>query len=475
MTKEELLARLTEIKARVAEIDTQYAGQYIDPASADGQEWNALNAEHDEVAKTVAQIEAREERLAALATDPAATGDAFNAARPGSVRGNDIFDLSTIRSSVSSPDQARAELHDRAMKAIDVATFPHERADQAKCQEHLERLLATVDNEAGELARRILVTGSPQYREAFGRALKGQANMSTQFMSALSIGSDPAGGFAVPFTLDPTVLPTSDGSVNPYRAISRVVQIVGTDEWRGLTSAGVTATRRSEAAESGDNSPTLAQPTVKAERVDVFVPFSIELQQDWGAMSTELARMIQDAKDAEEAASFTTGDGNAPNANGLITGATLTVTTGATASFQSTDLDLMENDLGSRFQQRAQWVANRAIYNLTRHFASNDGPDLWVRIAEGLEHGGNTGRTLLGYRANEASEMVATHATNDKFLVLGDFSYFLIVDRVGMSIELVQHLMGSNRRPTGQRGFYAYWRNNCKVLAPEAFRVLKAR
>ena len=64
--------------------------------------------------------------------------------------------------------------------------------------------------------------------------------------------------------------------------------------------------------------------------------------------------------------------------------------------------------------------------------------------------------------------------TNDSPLaVLGDFRQFLIVDKVGMNVELVPHLfaMGSNR-PSGQRGILAVWRNNSKVLVPGAFRVL---
>src|ERR1700752_3711766 len=195
-------------------------------------------------------------------------------------------------------------------------------------------------------------------------------------------------------------------------------------------------------------------------------------------MQFELSLLIQDAKDVEEASSFTIGDGTAPNPEGLITNLvanTAIVKTGATATFASTDLDLVEEALGQRFQMRAQWVGQRATYNLTRHFATNNGPDLWVRIAEGLTHGGNTGRTLLGYAANEASAMDTGTASGKNLLVLGDFGYFAIVDRIGMNIELVQHLFGTNGRPTGQRGFYAVWRNTCKVLSSSAFRVLQSR
>ena len=52
----------------------------------------------------------------------------------------------------------------------------------------------------------------------------------------------------MPFTLDPTVLLTNDGTANPYRAIARTVTTT-TDSWNGVTSAGVTAAFAAEAAE----------------------------------------------------------------------------------------------------------------------------------------------------------------------------------------------------------------------------------
>jgi len=59
---------------------------------------------------------------------------------------------------------------------------------------------------------------------------------------------------------------------------------------------------------------------------------------------------------------------------------------------------------------------------------------------------------------------------------------FTILDRIGMSVELVPMLMGAvtpaagaalRPMPTGQRGFYAHWRNNSKVVDPNAVRILK--
>ena len=48
---------------------------------------------------------------------------------------------------------------------------------------------------------------------------------------------------------------------------------------------------------------------------------------------------------------------------------------------------------------------------------------------------------------------------NAKIVTFGDIAAgFEIVDRVGMSVELVAHLFGANKRPTGERGLLAWWR-----------------
>ena len=61
-----------------------------------------------------------------------------------------------------------------------------------------------------------------------------------------------------------------------------------TSEWKGVSSAGVTASWDPEATEVSDDSPTLAQPVARAEKGAVFVPFSIEIGQDWTWLQQEL-------------------------------------------------------------------------------------------------------------------------------------------------------------------------------------------
>jgi HK97 family phage major capsid protein len=84
-----------------------------------------------------------------------------------------------------------------------------------------------------------------------------------------------------------------------------------------------------------------------------------------------------------------------------------------------------------------------------------------------------TPASFNGYDAYEASAMATATTSNSKVLIQGDFQQFLIVDRVGMGIELIPHLFGaSSRFPTGQRGILAIWFNNSKILVDNAFRLL---
>ena len=60
--------------------------------------------------------------------------------------------------------------------------------------------------------------------------------------------------------------------------------------------------------------------------------------------------------------------------------------------------------------------------------------------------------------------------------LFGDFSKFIIADRVGMSIELIPQIFAGNTAgglsyPTGQRGLFAWWRNSSDVMSSNAFRA----
>jgi HK97 family phage major capsid protein len=480
MTVEERAARQSEIRARLAEIDTEHSGAAL-PEEIQ-REWDDLNTEHDAHEVAIRAANERASRIRSLADEP---GQVEREA-PVDYRGRNVavgrpenlYDLASVRQQARSIDELPGLYRDRAMRAVEQARFPGV-GDRSAAQEQVERLLDSVDDDQGTLARRVLVTGSPTYERAFGKALTSLSmnGLTAEEQRALSLGSNPGGGFAVPFQLDPTVILTSGGQVDPIRQIARTVQITG-KEWQGITSAGISVTRAAEAAPATDNSPTLAQPTVTPTRVQGFVPFSIEIDQDWGAMRSEITMMLGEAKATEESQAFTLGDGTGNNPSGVV--ATLATSSHVDAAGEGVTVDdvyAVEEALPPRFRANGRWLANRSIYNVIRRLDTAGGANLWVRLLDGLPP------ELIGYPTYEASAMdgsIDDSATGTNLVLLfGDFSKFLIVDRVGMSVELVPHLFqqataGSGvGMPTGQRGIYAIWRNSSKILADNAFRLLK--
>ncbi|MFE6223020.1 phage major capsid protein [Streptomyces sp. NPDC057854] len=475
MTIEERRARRDEIRQRLSDIDNEYSGAEL-PVDI-RSEWDSLSREFDEHGRAIKAAEARLARLHELAENEATHDEPevrapserrFSSSPAFHRRDTNIYDLSAIRTKARSVDEMGALFRDNAMRAIEISRFPGVENREA-AQDRAAFLLENVDNKEGELARRMLATGSPVYERAFGKvASQLHTNgLTSEERAALAVGSGATGGYAVPFQLDPTVILTNDGRINPLRSVARQVQIVG-KEWQGVTSAGVTVSRSAEASEVAATDPSLAQPTVKAERVTGFVTYSMEVEQDWSQMRSEVTSILADAKEEEESDSFFTGDGVAPNANGILTtlATSSNVSVATTGAFVVGDVYALEQALPPRFRANAVYMANHTIYNKIRQFGTSDSHALWERIGNGMPP------ELLGRPAYEASAMPATHAAADRFLLYGDFRQFLIVDRIGMNVELVPHILGSNRRPTGQRGLLAVWWNNSKVLVDNAFRVL---
>jgi hypothetical protein len=76
---------------------------------------------------------------------------------------------------------------------------------------------------------------------------------------------------------------------------------------------------------------------------------------------------------------------------------------------------------------------------------------------------------MLGRPKAEWSTMANVSTAGSKLIIAGDFqSGFYIADRLGMQVEVVPHMMGANRRPTGERGLGHLWLRQAKVDCPGA-------
>ncbi|WP_156767124.1 phage major capsid protein [Mycobacterium sp. E796] len=379
----------------------------------------------------------------------------------------------------------RGGLRSAAMRCLDDSV----RSDRlpAAGAETIERLMSVGPaSSRGWAARWVTLTGSEDYRNAFAKlvidpdrghllwsgpeqeAFRRVVELKTE-QRALS-QTDSAGGYLIPYELDPTVLLTSSGTANPLMQISRVVTTVS-DVWHGISSAGTTSEWLSEASEAAEAPLTFAQPAIPNYKGSVFTPFSVELEGDAPALMTELARVLQDSANQLLSTAFTVGTGSG-QPTGIITALiasspTVVVNTGTSEVVKDTDVYGLQNKLPPRFSPRAQWMSHLATINLLRAQESTNGAIRWPELAANPP-------MLLGRPIHENSEMDSTTDTGAEnyLLVYGDFSNFLISQRIGSSLEIIPHLFGANRRPTGQRGAWLWMRYGSDVLVDNAFRVL---
>ena len=461
MTPDQIREGVEYLDACLRDIHTAAEGRALD-----ADEQTAFDAGLAERAQLIEQLE-RHNTIATLAEVPASVVTPAPSSPEVIVR-NNPFDLSDLSLSASA-----GEFRDRALRAVEAVDGLEDR--------HREQAENLVRNLPVAVAQRVALTGSPAYRSAFQKIIGDRRELLTDsernalaaYERAASL-TDANGGYAVPFTLDPTIIDTGSHSANPFRQISRVVQIT-TDTWNGVSSAGVTASWDGEAAEVSDDAPTLAQPSIPTYKGAAFVPFSLEIGGDWAGMEADVRRMIAVAKDDLEGAAFATGNGSsAPQ--GIVTGldgtsSEIAPTTAET--FAIADVYKVESALKASARRNASWVANKVWYNAIRQFDANGGSALWERVGAGMPS------ELLGYPAYESSDMdgVLPNAavTADNFgLVLGDFANgYIIVDRVGLNVELIPHLFATgNNRPSGQRGFYAWWRSGAEVVDASSFAML---
>jgi HK97 family phage major capsid protein len=352
-------------------------------------------------------------------------------------------------------------------------------SDQVR--EQMTRTLERTDDPSGRLSRHIIAASRDTYRSAFGKLISGRQYeltpdeiRSVQHVRAASL-TDASGGYAVPTVLDPTIILTGAHNgltPNTVRQLANVVQITG-DNYNVVQSAGVTASYVAEATEATDNAPTLAIKTITPYKAHAFVPFTYEIQGDWPQMESEMGRLLMVAKDDLEIEKFTTGTGSTQPL-GLVYDMYTNYSgqTQASASadtFAAADIYALANKVALRFRARGQWMANEVIFDRVRGFGAAE-KDIW-ESSIALDRPA----TILGRPVYGNAAMDSTYGSGENYvMIFGDIREgYTIVDRVGMSVELIPNLFGgTNNYPNGMRGLYAYWRNGAAVVNSSALATL---
>jgi HK97 family phage major capsid protein len=373
-------------------------------------------------------------------------------------------------------------------------------------QDQVDRLLRTRSEEYDplHLAERILVTESPVYRSAWMRVLHAgqnnrQAILTSEELDALrayelyerawdgynahvyrSMGevTTTAGGFGVPVFIDPTIILTTGSADVPMLKYCRIEQVT-TNVWKGVSSAGMSWSYDTEAAEVSDDSPTLAQPSITVHMARGFIPYSIEVGQDYSNFSAEMGRLLTQGYNDLLAAKTMTGSGTG-EPWGIFTAIDQTsaseVTPTTDGSFGGPDIFKVYNSLGERFRSRAIWVMSQSVASAIRQFAAAAGSasSYFTVDLQGATFMINERPVITTDYAPTFSGAVPGTTGPQNVLVVGDPSTYVFTQRAGLVVEPVPHIFHtSNNRPSGQRGLFAWARNGADSVADEGWRLLQ--
>lgn len=465
MTIDELRERRDRLTAELEDLRTREQSDGVRTRIADTD--TALTRVNGEIAAAEAR------RDAAMRQFERGHGES------GDVTDGQTSDRSTMSTKHRIKGEGASEVRDAALRAVDGA-FDRGQLDEPSGA----RLVELIGRDRFGLdAAYIDAIASPAYERAFAKRITGMAGAEAALSAeeseamqavgqamatrAMAVGEGSTGGFAVPLSLDPTILLSNDGAVNPIRELATVSTIV-TTTWQGVSSAGVEAKFAAEAAETADGAPKLGQPEITPERASVWVPYSIESGMDWPGLAAELARLFADARAVKEAEVFATGKGEENIPQGLVAGAKL-VETATKEIVVSGDVYALQEKLAARWQPRATWLgANGVANHIHKMVAKGDTEEAPLMSDDRT--------SILGKPFREVSTMSAKVTTKlEKVLAYGDIaSAFRVVDRVGMTVEPVP-LVLKEGVPTGQRGLFAYFRVGSKVIIPEAAWVLRVK
>ena len=460
-TLEEAKQRLDEVNEQIAATAEKYKGRKFD---SQGQEWwTELKEEREVLVSEINEGEDRQQYLATLARDPRNVESGSDEGHPRRSGNPDTTKLGWIE-------------RDKALRTV-------ERYSKEQPTDAADRIDRLVREEDPLGAQYVSAVGNPHYATAFSKMLKdpvsGHLRFSAEEVEAVRKATSSTferalatttTGVPVPYQLDPSIMISGTGALNPLRRIARV-ETTTEGTWKGATSAEVTAAYQAEASEVTDATPAMLQPSITAQRGTAFIPFSIEVGQDWETIVAELGRLLADGRDVLDATKMLTGTGTNEPGGILNIGGTGGLTTSqrvlsaGAGAIALGDVYALKQALPVRFLQNGTFTFHPtrldAVYRLVAAGSTTE-PQIMPQGRDG---------PLLGKPVEEWSAMTTAVATGSRWAIFGDFRNFLIADRLGFSVELVPHLFGAtNRFPTGQRGLFSIWRTGTGVLVPNAFR-----
>jgi HK97 family phage major capsid protein len=489
-TLQELLDEQARVKAELQRMEEDQSVTEED--SADLRD--TLIERYEDLDKKIKPVVERLEKVRGITraagqaggSEPGAdTGYQAQRGTPEFMQRHDPFDnLDAVRGNMVRS----GDLIARAMNSIEDYNKRHLLAD-----ERAETAVGRI-RERPDIARHALLTGSDDYLEAFRSYLNDPTGEGKRIAErSLGIASGGVGGYLLPYILDPTIVLTNSGAANPYRRLSRVVQTTS-NAWQGVNSAGVVSAWVNEGVASTDGFTNgVGQIQIYVKKAAAWVFGSYEAIGGPNAagdtnFADQLPPLFADERDILEEAAFAIGTGGSANQGtplGVLpaiagTGSRVAAASGGaafsgTGSQPAQDIYSLQSGLGPRFRKKPSvgWLADISTINKARSLDVYGGSSFWANF------GDDTPEQLLGKPIAESSSIPGTGAgtgtgTGAAVLVYGSWEDFIIVDRVGASMiyEPMVKSSGNATMPSGDAGWYYFWRVGSGVTTANAFKYL---
>jgi HK97 family phage major capsid protein len=327
-------------------------------------------------------------------------------------------------------------------------------------EEKVDRINRTLDEQKRSLdeltlaaSRPVLAGGaekkaSPQACEAkaaFERYVRAGDSAGLLELKAMSVGSNPDGGYTVPLEIEQTIDRVL-AKVSPLRAIAGVRQIGSNTYRKPIASQGTAAgwLASETATPSQTNTPTIS--AIDFPTMELYaMPAATQTLLDDSQVDLEswLAGEVQTVFAEQEGAAFVSGNGTS-QPKGFLSETKVAdaswswgnlgfIATGADGAFAAADpadtLITLAYAPKQGYRANGTWVMNRKTESVIRKFKDSQHNYIW-------QPGTAAGQpaTLFGYPVAEAEDMPDI-AADSYSVAFGDFARgYLIVDRVGVRV-----------------------------------------
>ncbi len=352
--------------------------------------------------------------------------------------------LSAFEAFKAANDDRLAELERRSADVVTEEKVDRINAALGEQKRALDELTLAAARPAIATERKT-ASGTRESKAAFERYMRAGDASGILELKAMSVGSNPDGGYTVPLEIEQTIVRVL-ANVSPMRAIAAVRQIGGNVYRKPITTAGAAsgwlATETTAPAQT--NAPTLAAidfPTMELYAMPAATQTLLDDSQV--DLETWLADEVQTVFAEQEGAAFITGNGTS-QPKGFLSESIVAdagwswtklgyIASGADGAFAATDpsdaLITLAYAPKQAYRANGTWVMNRKTEAAIRKFKDAQHNYIW-------QPGSAAGQpaTLFGYPVTEAEDMPDI-ASNAYAIAFGDFKRgYLIVDRVGVRV-----------------------------------------